>query len=134
MPQDLLHGFGRYLAVGQRRAQPVPECMQPYILHRQSQLSQQWLQSELHNVLPLARAAIPVGGVQTRIEVTPVLRGCVYEPKLLTVSRSVEETFGFAEVRVVSFADLYGGKIVAALDRQHPRDLNSPQLSVRPSD
>jgi len=39
-----------------------------------------------------------------------VLRGCVYEPKLLTVSRSVEETFGFAEVRVVSFADLYGGK------------------------
>jgi predicted nucleotidyltransferase component of viral defense system len=47
----------------------------------------------------------------------------VYEPELLTVSRSVEETFGFAEVRVVSFADLYGGKIVAALDRQHPRDL-----------
>lgn len=29
---------------------------------------------------------------------------------------------GFAEMQVVSFADLYGGKIVAALDRQHPRD------------
>ena len=26
-------------------------------------------------------------------------------------------------MRVVSFADLYAGKIVAALDRQHPRDL-----------
>jgi predicted nucleotidyltransferase component of viral defense system len=26
-------------------------------------------------------------------------------------------------MQVVSFADLYGGKIVAALDRQHPRDL-----------
>lgn len=26
-------------------------------------------------------------------------------------------------MRVVSFPDLYGGKIVAALDRQHPRDL-----------
>jgi len=25
--------------------------------------------------------------------------------------------------KVVSFADLYAGKIVAALDRQHPRDL-----------
>ena len=36
---------------------------------------------------------------------------------------SVEEEFGFAEMRVVSFADLYAGKIVAALDRQHPRDL-----------
>jgi hypothetical protein len=35
----------------------------------------------------------------------------------------VEETFGFAEMRLVSFADLYAGKLVAALDRQHPRDL-----------
>jgi hypothetical protein len=35
----------------------------------------------------------------------------------------VEDAFGFAEIQVVSFADLYGGKIVAALDRQHPRDL-----------
>ncbi len=71
----------------------------------------------------VTKLLIRVGGVQTKIEVTPVLRGCVHGPELLTVSRSVEETFGFAEVRVVSFADLYGGKIVAALDRQHPRDL-----------
>jgi predicted nucleotidyltransferase component of viral defense system len=63
------------------------------------------------------------GGVQVKIEVTPVLRGCVYEPELRTVSKSVEDAFGFGEVRVVSFADLYAGKIVAALDRQHPRDL-----------
>lgn len=58
-----------------------------------------------------------------KIEVTPVLRGCVYAPELRQVSPSVEEAFGFAEARVVSFADLYGGKLVAALDRQHPRDL-----------
>jgi predicted nucleotidyltransferase component of viral defense system len=61
--------------------------------------------------------------VQTKIEVTPVLRGCVYQPEIRSVSSSVEDAFGFAEIRVVSFADLYGGKIVAALDRQHPRDL-----------
>jgi predicted nucleotidyltransferase component of viral defense system len=61
--------------------------------------------------------------VQTIIEVTPVLRGCVYEPKSRSVSAAVEQTFGFAEIKVVSFADLYAGKIVAALDRQHPRDL-----------
>ena len=60
--------------------------------------------------------------VQVKIEVTPVLRGCVYEPELRSVSPAVEEAFGFAEMRVVSFADLYAGKIVAALDRQHPRD------------
>lgn len=32
-------------------------------------------------------------------------------------------TGGFAEIQVVSFADLNAGKLVAALDRQHPRDL-----------
>ncbi len=63
------------------------------------------------------------GGAQVKIEVTPVLRGCAYEPELRAVAPSVEDAFGFAEMRVVSFADLYAGKIVAALDRQHPRDL-----------
>src|SRR5664280_2609497 len=61
--------------------------------------------------------------VQIKIEVTPVLRGCVYEPTVRSVSARVEDEFGFAEMQVVSFADLYAGKIVAALDRQHPRDL-----------
>jgi hypothetical protein len=42
---------------------------------------------------------------------------------LKTVRPIVEEQFGFAEIQVVSFADLYAGKLVAALDRQHPRDL-----------
>src|SRR5437868_140536 len=60
---------------------------------------------------------------QIKIEVTPVLRGCVYEPAVMPVSARVEEEFGFAEMPVVSFADLYAGKIVAALDRTHPRDL-----------
>jgi predicted nucleotidyltransferase component of viral defense system len=71
----------------------------------------------------ITRLTVRQGGVQTKIEVTPVLRGCVYEPKTLAVSDSVESAFGFAEMPVVSFADLYAGKIVAALDRQHPRDL-----------
>ena len=60
---------------------------------------------------------------QIKIEVTPVLRGCVYEPAVRSVSARVEAEFGFAEMPVVSFADLYASKIVAALDRQHPRDL-----------
>lgn len=62
-------------------------------------------------------------GVQIKVEVTPVLRGTVYDPVVMSVVPSVEDTFGFAEMQVVSFADLYAGKIVAALDRQHPRDL-----------
>jgi predicted nucleotidyltransferase component of viral defense system len=62
-------------------------------------------------------------GVQIKIEVTPVLRGTIHEPSVRSVSEKVEDAFGFAEMRVASFSDLYGGKIVAALDRQHPRDL-----------
>ncbi|MBE9522511.1 MAG: nucleotidyl transferase AbiEii/AbiGii toxin family protein [Proteobacteria bacterium] len=61
--------------------------------------------------------------VQIKIEVTPVLRGCVYNPKTMTVCSKAEEQFGFAEISVLSFADLYAGKIMATLDRQHPRDL-----------
>jgi predicted nucleotidyltransferase component of viral defense system len=71
----------------------------------------------------VARLNVRADRVQVQIEVTPVLRGCVYEPEVRRVAPRVEEEFGFAEIQVVSFADLYGGKIVAALDRQHPRDL-----------
>jgi len=61
--------------------------------------------------------------VQIKIEVTPVLRGWVFPPERRSVSEAVEQAFGFAEMSLVSFADLYAGKMVAALDRQHPRDL-----------
>lgn len=61
--------------------------------------------------------------LQIKIEVTPVLRGCVYEPRMLAVSEKTEDEFGFAKINVLSFADIYAGKIMAALDRQHPRDL-----------
>lgn len=61
--------------------------------------------------------------VQIKIEVTPVLRGCVYDPVTMSVAQKTEDEFGFAEINVLSFADIYAGKIMAALDRQHPRDL-----------
>lgn len=71
----------------------------------------------------ITKLIVRAEGAQIKTEVTPVLRGCVYEPTVRSVSERVEEEFGFAEMPVVSFADLYAGKIVAALDRQHPRDL-----------
>ncbi len=63
-----------------------------------------------------------------KIEVTPVLRGKVYEVEHRTVRSSVEERFGFAEVPLLSFNDLYAGKFCATLDRQHPRDLFDTKL------
>lgn len=65
---------------------------------------------------------------EIKIEVSPVLRGSVYPEVMKQVLGRAEAEFGFAEVPVVSFADLYAGKIVAALDRQHPRDLFDVKL------
>lgn len=71
----------------------------------------------------VTKLIVRAGDVQIKIEITPVLRGTVYDPVVMGVVPTVEDAFGFAEMQVVSFADLYAGKIVAALDRQHPRDL-----------
>jgi hypothetical protein len=40
----------------------------------------------------VTRLIIRQAGVQTKIEVTPVLRGCVYEPQTRAVSEAVEST------------------------------------------
>ena len=58
-----------------------------------------------------------------KIEVTPVLRGSVYPPEHRELSAKPSEAFGYARISMLSFEDLYAGKICAALDRQHPRDL-----------
>lgn len=69
------------------------------------------------------RLLVAAENTQVKIEVSPVLRGVVHEPSVIPVAEAVEDTFGFAETSVVSFEDLFAGKLVAALDRQHPRDL-----------
>jgi hypothetical protein len=71
----------------------------------------------------VTKLVVQLGRVQVKIEVTPVLRGTVFPADMRRVTQTVEDQLGFAEIQVVSFADLYAGKIVAALDRQHPRDL-----------
>jgi predicted nucleotidyltransferase component of viral defense system len=59
-----------------------------------------------------------------KIEANYNLRGSVYSPVKKKLSDKAEKEFGLSViVNTLSFEDLYGGKIVAALDRQHPRDL-----------
>ncbi|NJK94511.1 MAG: nucleotidyl transferase AbiEii/AbiGii toxin family protein [Bacteroidales bacterium] len=61
---------------------------------------------------------------QIKIEVNSTTRGIIQPVRLLQVSETVQKEFKkFAAINVVSQAELYGGKICAALDRQHPRDL-----------
>ncbi|MCC2596834.1 nucleotidyl transferase AbiEii/AbiGii toxin family protein [Pusillimonas sp. MFBS29] len=63
------------------------------------------------------------GRARVQIETTPVMRGTVHPARNMVVRPRVEEVFGFASMQVLSFADLYAGKLAAALSRQHPRDL-----------
>ncbi|MEJ0099373.1 MAG: nucleotidyl transferase AbiEii/AbiGii toxin family protein [Pseudomonadota bacterium] len=63
------------------------------------------------------------GRLRVQIETTPVMRGTVHPVRTLSVQPGVERAFGFAEMQVLDFADLYAGKLAAALSRQHPRDL-----------
>lgn len=69
------------------------------------------------------RLYLSVHGVRTKIEVNPVMRGSVRPSIVRRVHPAVEATMGCSENRILSFDDLYAGKICAALDRQHPRDL-----------
>ena len=68
------------------------------------------------------RIMVSDGRTQIKIETSPVARGAVYPARTMTASETVTELFGFVETTVLAFEDLYGGKLVAALDRQHPRD------------
>lgn len=63
------------------------------------------------------------GRARVQIETSPVMRGAVHPVRQMQVSNQVEDAFGFASARVLDFADLYAGKMAAALSRQHPRDL-----------
>lgn len=63
-------------------------------------------------------------GATVKIEVNGTKRGIigVTEDKTLCAKAQAEFNMG-CTARVVSFTQLYGGKISAALSRQHPRDL-----------
>lgn len=74
------------------------------------------------------RLEIRQGNAAVKVETSPVMRGTVHPPKTQRVTRRVEDEFGFAEMTLVAFEDLFAGKLVAALDRQHPRDLYDVRL------
>jgi predicted nucleotidyltransferase component of viral defense system len=59
-----------------------------------------------------------------KIEVNQINRGLIGASRIMTLCEKAQEEFdSFCEMSVVSSKQLWGGKIAAALDRQHPRDL-----------
>ncbi|HEY9100243.1 MAG TPA: nucleotidyl transferase AbiEii/AbiGii toxin family protein [Thiobacillus sp.] len=61
---------------------------------------------------------------QVKIEVNVVFRGTVLPAERRSLSARTSDLFGVElDVPILASDELYAGKLVAALDRQHPRDL-----------
>ena len=68
-------------------------------------------------------------GVLIKIEVNMVGRGLLGEPNKVPLCKTAQEQFDvFCAMPLVPLAQLYSGKLCAALDRQHPRDLFDVKL------
>lgn len=65
-----------------------------------------------------------LNGATVKIEVNGTKRGIIEETEDKMLCEKAQEEFSMAcKARTVSYSQLYGGKITAALSRQHPRDL-----------
>lgn len=62
--------------------------------------------------------------IEVKVEVNFVMRGTVHTVRRVSlVPAARNQLLADVELPMVSLEDLYGGKLCAALDRQHPRDL-----------
>jgi predicted nucleotidyltransferase component of viral defense system len=85
------------------------------------QVREQKLSSEQLVVKLTVRAP---DGAEVKIEPNTVLRGALHPTADRTLAPKAVELFKRSvTMRTVSVPDLFGGKLCAALDRQHPRDL-----------
>lgn len=72
----------------------------------------------------LSKLIVSNNAARIIIEPNLVLRGSVFESETHDLCQAAQNDFlRYFSIKTLSFADLYGGKICAALARQHPRDL-----------
>jgi predicted nucleotidyltransferase component of viral defense system len=78
----------------------------------------------------LVKLFISQRDILIKIEPNVILRGSVYPCENRDLKNKASEIFELtvSDVPILSMADLYGGKICAALSRQHPRDLFDVKL------
>lgn len=70
------------------------------------------------------RLLVRRAGIEVKVEVNTVIRGTVHPARKAALTKLARETLlAEIEIPVLALEDVYGGKLVAALDRQHPRDL-----------
>lgn len=62
--------------------------------------------------------------LSVKIEVNAVMRGTVHPTQTMALTAAASDALmADLELPLLSPEDIYGGKLVAAIDRQHPRDL-----------
>lgn len=82
-----------------------------------SRVQETWIERYIVKLL------VSTDNATIKIEPNLILRGTVYAPQPLDLCPLAQDYFQvFVSVLTLSLPDLYGGKICAALDRQHPRD------------
>jgi len=75
---------------------------------------------------------VSIEGITVKIEPNIVIRGSIYPPETRRLVKRAEHLFEISvAIRTLSKAELYAGKICAALDRQHPRDLFDIHLFLK---
>jgi len=68
-------------------------------------------------------------GIMTKVEVSGTKRGLIEPYEIRPLCKKAQNEFEtLNKAKIVSLSQLYGGKITAALDRQHPRDLFDVKL------
>nr|WP_235578379.1 nucleotidyl transferase AbiEii/AbiGii toxin family protein [Pseudorhodoferax sp. Leaf267] len=78
-----------------------------------------------------AKLFVRSANVEVKVEVNFVFRGTVLPPERRPLSLAAQQLFSaHVEVPVLAPPELYASKLVAALDRQHPRDLFDMQLML----
>lgn len=74
--------------------------------------------------LPDTKLIVENESSQVKIEVNIVFRGTVLPIEYQSLSKKTSDLFGVEfDAPLLAHDELYAGKLVAALDRQHPRDL-----------
>lgn len=78
-----------------------------------------------------AKMFVRTPDAEVKVEVNFVFRGTVLPPQRRSLTPAAQQLFAAdIQIPVLADAELYGSKLVAALDRQHPRDLFDVQLML----
>jgi predicted nucleotidyltransferase component of viral defense system len=100
----------------------------------QSRIESLGYPSDLRNAKDGAEAKLFVRSenAEVKVEVNSVFRGTVLPPRQRALTPSAQAMFtSDIQIPVLATEELYGGKLVAALDRQHPRDLFDVHLMLK---